>query len=255
MPDALTDLDRRLLGALQRGVPLLPRPFEQLAAELGTTEADAVARVEALSGPGEIIREIAGVFDAAALGYRTTLVAAGVPAGGLDRAGEAVAAHPGVSHCYARAGELNLWFTLSVAPETALGLDGTVEVLRRLAGAERALSLPAVRRYKLHVRFDLGAEDGSARPEPADFGGAGIRPAEPTPAQVCAIRALQAPLPAVAEPFARLGSAAGLSADDLLVHAADFLAAGWMRRYAAVLRHRRAGAACNVLVAWRVPLL
>jgi hypothetical protein len=43
-----------------------------------------------------------------------------------------------------------------------------------------------------------------------------------------------------------------MTPDMLLVHAADFLSAGWMRRYAAVLRHRVAGAEANLLVAWRV---
>jgi len=40
--------------------------------------------------------------------------------------------------------------------------------------------------------------------------------------------------------------------DMLLVLGADFLAAGWMRRYAAVLHHRQAGLPANVMVAWRV---
>lgn len=45
----------------------------------------------------------------------------------------------------------------------------------------------------------------------------------------------------------------GLAADDLLDHAADFLDAGLLRRYSAVLYHRKAGALANVMVVWRVP--
>ena len=41
------------------------------------------------------------------------------------------------------------------------------------------------------------------------------------------------------------------SPDDLLVHAADFVAAGWLRRYAAVVHHRAAGAQANVMVVWQ----
>ncbi len=70
--------------------------------------------------------------------------------------------------------------------------------------------------------------------------------------QVRAIHALQRNLPLQADPFTPIANAQRLSADDLLIHAADFLAAGHMRRYAAVLRHRVAGAGANVLVAWRV---
>ncbi len=252
------EFDRRLLAALQRSVPLVPRPYEQLAAELGASAEAVVARVAALGGPGGIIREIAGIFDAAALGYESTLVAAACPPEGLDEAGHVASEHPGVSHCYGRDGQLNLWFTLAVAPDSRLGLSRTVEILGRRIGAERILSLPALRRYKLQVRFELEEEAAQFEPSPPPqswppprpLGGAAPRP---TDEQLRAIRALQTSLPAMAAPFERLARSEGLNGDDLLVHAADFLAAGWMRRYAAVLRHQQAGAAVNVLVAWAVP--
>ena len=250
MSGATDELDGRLLAAIQRRVPLVARPWRQLAAELGAAEGRVCARVGALGGPDGVIREIAGIFDAPALGYATTLAAARVLPDRLAAAGGIVAGHPGVSHAYARGGELNLWFTLAVGPDSTLGLDGTLEVLRRRVGAERMVSLPAVRRYKLHVVF--GGAPSPAAPEAVGRTGV-ARPAEPAPKQVRAIRALQRPLRAVPEPFDAPARAEKLTADDLLVHASDFLAAGWMRRYAAVLRHRRAGAAVNVLVAWRVP--
>jgi len=251
---ALTEFDRRLLDALQRSVPLVARPFEQLAAELAAGEGEVIDGVARLGGPDGIIREISAIFDPASLGYATTLAAARVPAGRLDRAGDAVAGHPGVSHAYARDGQPNLWFTLAVGCDSDLGLDRTVAVLGRLAGAEEVVSLPALRRYKLHARFNLSRTHDPAaahqhtRSLPVPAGGS-----EPTDEQVRAIRALQTPLPALREPFIGLARTAGMSVEALLVHGADFVAAGWMRRYAAVLRHRQAGAAANVLVAWRVP--
>lgn len=262
MSAPLSEFDRRLLDALQRSVPLVPRPFEPLARELSTGETGVIDAVSRLSGPGGIIREISAVLEAASLGYATTLVAARVPSGGLDRAGEVVAAHPGVSHAYARDGRPNLWFTLSVGPDSDLGLGRTIDVLGRLMGADEAISLPARRRYKLHARFDLS---GGREPRPEGSGGVGEHEearslpvaagasGPPTDEQVRAIRALQTPLPALREPFLGLAREAGMSVEALLVHGADFVSAGWMRRYAAVLRHRQAGAAFNVLVAWQVP--
>ena len=76
--------------------------------------------------------------------------------------------------------------------------------------------------------------------------------AQLTPRHVAAIRALQIDLPIRSDPFAPLAQRAEMSADELLVEAADFLAAGWMRRYAAVLHHRAAGAMANVMVVWKV---
>ncbi len=253
MTAELSDFDRRLLDAVQRGVPLLPRPWGQLAAELGAAEGAVIARVAALSGGEGILREVTAFFDAAALGYATTLVAARCAPDALDAAAPAAAEHPGVSHCYGRDAELNLWFTLAVGPDSALGLDATLRALRRIIRAGRLISLPAVRRYKLHVRFDLAEQAGAPAPRPGRVSQAGASSPAVTPDQVQAIRALQAPLPAAPRPFDQLARAAGMSGDDLLVHAADFLAAGWMRRYAGVLRHRQAGAAANALVAWQVP--
>ena len=253
----LSDFDRRLLDAAQAGVLLVPRPWGQLAAQLGVDEQQVLARVAALSAEGGILREVSGLFDAAAVGYAVTLATARCKPDRLDAAGRIVAAHPGVGHCYGRAGQWNLWFTLAVPPDSALGLGRTLDLLGQMIGGVQLLSLPAVRRYKLRVRVDLG---GQTRPLRASFDQAPqpCRPGvaaggRPTPQQVRAIRALQSPLPAAPQPFAQLGQAAGMSGEELLVHAADFLSAGWMRRYAAVLHHRRAGLTANVLVAWQVP--
>ncbi|MFW6133294.1 MAG: Lrp/AsnC family transcriptional regulator [Planctomycetota bacterium] len=240
--------DAQLLAVLERGLPLVREPYAQLAGALGRPEADVLRRVAVLRAAGGVIREISGVFDAAALGYDRTLVALSVPDARVDAAGRTVAAHPGVSHAYRRTGAVNLWFTLAVSPDSALGPDATAEVLAGACGAPRRLILPAERRYKLHVRF----VDGGPHAPPAPGGAPrALRPL--TGEQRRAVRALQADLPARADPFTDVAAAEGFDADALLVHASDLLAAGRMRRYAATLRHRRVGARANVLVAWDVP--
>jgi DNA-binding Lrp family transcriptional regulator len=264
----MDELDRRLLNEVQRQVPLVREPFAQLAMQLGCDEGPILRRIEALRHGEAVIREISGIFDAVALGYQQALVAMRVPPERLDEAGQAVARHPGVSHCYARDGDVNLWLTLAVSPASRLGLAGTARRLARLCGAGQAMLLPTLRRYKLQVRFDMddaapadpegaGHDAGTAaRAESPAAGPAGHSarpPAQLSDEQVRAIRALQVDLPARSDPFAPLAAAQGLEADMLLVHAADFIAAGWMRRYAAVLYHRAAGSTHNVLVAWMVP--
>jgi DNA-binding Lrp family transcriptional regulator len=257
----MDQLDRRLLNRLQRSVPLVREPFAELAAELGCQEQTVLERIAALRGQGGVIREISAIFDAAALGYEQALVAMRTPPDRLDHAGQVAASHPGVSHCYAREGEVNLWLTLAVSPRSALGLSATAELLARRCGAAACMVLPTLRRYKLEVWFDLenaGAAGGGGRSASA---GSALSPAplpghrRPPPLsdeQLRAVRALQMDLPCRRDPFSPLAEAEGLDADSLLVHAADFLAAGWMRRYAAVLHHLAAGSAANVLVAWAV---
>jgi len=250
----MDEFDRRLLNAVQQGVPLVREPYAELARQLSCAEARLLRQVSALREAG-VIREISAIFDAVALGYAQALVAMRVPPDRLDEAGRLAAGHPGVSHCYARDGDLNLWLTLAVSPGSRLGLDATARRLADDCGAPAPLLLPTVRRYKLRVRFDmthgapassgpLGTPPPSARTGPA--------PALSEPRRR-AVRALQVDLPAERDPFARPAATEGLEPDMLLVHAADFLAAGWLRRYAAVLHHRAAGAAENVLAAWAVP--
>lgn len=250
--NAITEFDRRLLEVIQHGVPLVREPFALIADQLNCNRQTVLDRIAALRSQGGLIREIAGIFDAAALGYAQGLVAFRTPAEKLDRAGALVSGHPGVSHCYARTGHYNLWFTLAVSPRSKLGLGRTAEVLAAGCGPADHLVLPMLKRYKLDVRAALGGRHEAA-PAPAPQPEETHKPNRPLPTdpQRRAVRALQADLPACEDPFAGPAEAAGLSPDNLLVHAADFVAAGWMRRYAAVIHHRAAGAQANVMVVWQ----
>lgn len=273
-PDSL---DRQLLDRIQVRVPLVREPFAVLADEVGVSERVVLDRLRDLHAGGGVIREIAAIFDVVRLGFCQSLVALAVPEDEVDRAGSHIAGHPGVSHCYGREGRYNLWFTLAVSPRSTLGLDPTVAILAEECHAAGHMILPTLTRYKLDVRLVNGRvggaapdatlpadtpsaspsppaapEPGSDAPRNAASPGARTSGPVPTDAQIRAIRALQVDLPLEPDPFAQPAADEGLSADDLLAGAADFLAAGWMRRYAAVLYHRRVGARENVMVVWRV---
>jgi DNA-binding Lrp family transcriptional regulator len=249
------ELDRQLLNSIQADVPLVARPFGQLAGRLGCDEAAVLDRIAVLRRTG-IIREISAIFDAVALGYRQALVALSVPAGWLDQAGQIAASHPGVSHCYGRSGEMNLWLTLATSPRSRLGLEASAALLARLVGATRHMVLPTLRRYKFQVRFDMEGDEPTPAPATNDAPGASEKarteqhPPRLTDTQIRAIRALQIDLPGQTEPFAPLAAAEALDVDTLLDCGRRMLESGHMRRYAAVLHHRAAGSKANVLVAW-----
>ncbi len=244
----MDDFDAKLVERLQTGVPLVPQPWRNLAEALETSTENVTRRIEALRRAG-LIRRIGGLFDADALGYRQTLAALRVLPDRLAAAGEIVSAHPGVSHCYSRADEFNLWFTLAVSLESALGVSETLVRFLTRTQARGVLNLPTVRRVKLAVRF---ARNGA----PTCLASAPGRKTSPPPRsdeQKRAIRALQGDLPTTPRPFDDLARRGGAdSGEALLVAAADALSAGWMRRYAAVVDHRAAGAKANVLVVWRL---
>jgi len=247
----MTDLDPRLLESLQQRVPLVREPFADIAARLGCDEQTVLERIAELRGPGGTIREISGIFDAAALGYDQALIGFRVPFDRVDDAGALVAAHPGVSHCYGRDNEFDLWFTLAASPKSTLGLDASAARLAERCGADAHLVLPTVRRYKLDTRPALSGRPAAAT-DPTVYVPQRGAPPKLSDEQIRAIRALQIDLPARSDPFAPLAESAGIDPDTLLVHAADMLAAGWLRRYAAVLYHRSVGVKANVMVVWKV---
>src|SRR5207248_11657889 len=90
------------------------------------------------------------------LDVASMMVASMVDAENPWRAGNVINGHPGVSHNYLRNHEFNIWFTIATEPDSPLGLDGTLEVLARVAGAESIRQLPTLKLFK--IRMDLEME-------------------------------------------------------------------------------------------------
>ncbi len=251
--DALT---ARLLSRVQRAFPLDPRPFAALGEALGLPEEQLLARISELKAQ-RIIRQISGIFDSRRLGYQSCLVAAQVPSRILEQAAAAINRHPGVSHNYERAHAFNLWFTLTVPGHADLPAEAAR--LGMEAGAIQVRLFPTVRTFKIGVILDVGGNQGAGPTPPATAAASPSEYAASASAkslsarEIAAVRALQKDLPLVARPFHALANEAGMAEEELLAHARQFLEGGEMRRFAAVLFHRRAGFTANGMVVWNVP--
>ena len=105
------------------------------------------------------------------------LVAAKVDPENPWRAANVINEHPGVSHNYLRNHEFNIWFTIATEPDSPLGLEGTLDVLARIAGAESIRQLPTLKLFK--IRMDLEMEGGDQRPRARRRGGAAGRDRAP----------------------------------------------------------------------------
>jgi siroheme decarboxylase len=248
----LTDLDKRLLNAMQGRFPLAERPYQHVAAEAGITEEEAIATVTRLLDE-RIIRQVTPIFDTRALGYSSMLVAAKVDPENPWRAATVINAHPGVSHNYLRNHEFNIWFTIATEPGSKLGLEGTLDVLAREAGAESVRQLPTLKLFK--IRMDLEMEGGTDALAKA---AAAVEPAETEPQPYdefdqAVIRALQGDMPPVPEPYAPAAAELGISQGQLLAHLEGMQERRLLRRVAAILFHRRAGFSANGMGVWKVP--
>jgi DNA-binding Lrp family transcriptional regulator len=248
----LDELDKRLLNLMQAHFPIATRPYQDVAAKAGIDEETAMARVRRLLEQ-RIIRQVTPIFDTRALGYSSMLVAAKVDADNPWRAAKVINEHPGVSHNYLRNHEFNIWFTIATEPDSPLGLQQTLEVLGRLAGAESVRQLPTLKLFK--IRMDLEMEAGTEKLARA---AEAVAPAE-TERQpydeldIAVIRALQGDMAVVPEPYASAAAAVGLPQERFLKHLDGMRKRRLLRRVAAILYHRRAGFSANGMGVWKVP--
>jgi siroheme decarboxylase len=243
--------DKRLLNLMQGDFPLAPRPYQHVASAAGIAEDETLARVQRLLDD-RIIRQVTPIFDTRALGYKSMLVAAKVDAEHPWRAAKVINAHPGVSHNYLRNHDFNIWFTIAVEPDSLLGLDRTLEVLGREAGATSIRQLPTLKLFK--IRMDLEMEGSTADLSRA---AQAVAPAETEPQpyddrDIAIIRALQGDLPVVPEPYAPATRELGMGQDALLAHLEAMVQRRLLRRVAAILFHRRAGFSANGMGVWKV---
>ena len=249
---ALDDLDRRLLNLMQGSFPLQPRPYAAVAAEAQCSEAEVLARVSRLLEQ-RIIRQVTPIYDTRALGYGSMLVAAKVDPEHPWAAAKIINSHPGVSHNYLRNHEFNMWFTIAVERDSKLGLDGTLDVLAQLTGAESIRQLPTLKLFK--IRMDLEMEGGTAAlSSPGEeTAPAPLEAIDYDERDVAVIRATQGDLPVTSEPYVAAAAALGMSVAELLEHMSGMRERGLLRRVAAILYHRRAGFSANGMGVWKVP--
>jgi siroheme decarboxylase len=248
----LDETDKQLLNLMQGRFALDPRPFARVAELAKLSEAEVLERVAFLLDR-RIIREITPIFDTRAFGYQSMLVAAKVDPENPHRAARFINTHPGVTHNYLRDHDFNLWFTIAVEPDSALGLDGTLEVMAEQTGAESIRQLPTLKLFK--IRMDLEMEGGT---EELSAPGEAVEPLELDPIElseedIATVRATQGPMPVVPEPYAPAAERLGVPVEGVLERLASLRERGGLRRVAAILYHRRAGFSANGMGVWAVP--
>jgi DNA-binding Lrp family transcriptional regulator len=248
----LDDLDKQVMNLMQGRFPLEPRPYARVAELAQTTEDDVIERVQRLLDE-RIIRQVTPIFDTRALGYSSMLVAAKVDSENPHRPAQIINSHPGVSHNYLRNHEFNLWFTIATEPDSKLGLEGTLEVLERLTGAESIRQLPTLTLFKINMDLEMvGGTDAlstaavAAPPRELDA-------IELSDLDHAVIRELQGDMPVIPEPYRPAADALGIPVGRLLEHLESMRERGALRRVAAILYHRRAGFSANGMGVWEVP--
>jgi siroheme decarboxylase len=145
----MDDIDRRIVNALQEGLPLTERPYAAVAERLGIGERALIERLETLLADG-VLSRFGPMFHAERMGGALTLAALAVPEDRFDAVADIVNAFPEVAHNYARDHALNMWFVIAT--------DRPERVAEVLAEIERQTGLtvynmPKIEEFFVGLRF------------------------------------------------------------------------------------------------------
>ena len=241
-------MQNELLFEMQNSFPMTQRPFDDVAKKLNTTLEEVLTLVQKLKDE-KIIRQTSAIFDTKRLGYKSSLVAFKVDEDNIDRASEIINAHPGVSHNYLRNHDYNIWFTMAVAPDSKLGLEKTIEILKETTGAEDSIILPTLKMFKISVKMDTtGKREKKEKVKKLQH-----KELELTPKHIEVIKELQKDIAVVEEPFKEATQRLNMSYDEFFAIADELKNSGVMRRFATILNHRKAGFGANAMSVWVVP--
>ncbi len=248
----LSDFDRTLLDLMQGSFPIAARPYEAVAREAGVAEDQVLEAVQRLLDD-RIIRQVTPIYDTRALGYGSMLVAAKVDPEHPWRAAKIINSHPGVSHNYLRNHEFNMWFTLATEPDSKLGLQGTLDLLQEMTGAESIRQLPTLKLFKIRMDLEMSGSTETLAKRGVEQQLVAIEAKPYDEFDRAVIRATQGDLPVVSEPWNESAQQLGISVDELLEQLEAMKERGLLRRVAGILYHRRAGFSANGMGVWQVP--
>ena len=224
-----------MLAALQRGIPLARRPFEELSRELGCGELELIRFAESVLKSGDA-RRFGAVFDTRRMGYSSALCCATVH--DPDAVAAEISEFQEVTHCYLRVSQgcPNLWWTWSSPSETFDSSLAKVSIPFRV--------LPAARRYKIDVMF--GAETRVADESTDDC----LQPPDEVGRRI--IRAFQGNTELRPDYYSGIAESLGMKEWDLLAVLEMWRRQGRLKRIGLLLNHRRIGYSANGMCCFRI---
>ena len=240
-------MEKEILLRVQKNFPLVPKPFEAIAKELGIEENDVINIVQDQKNKN-IIRQTSAIFDTKSLGYQSSLVAFEIDENKIDNAIKIINAHPGVSHNYERNHTFNIWFTLAVSPLSTLGLEETIKILASLTQANDYIILPTLKLFKISVKLDTTGKEAKKE----KIHKKQTEKIHLTPQHIMIIKLLQNDITIKSEPFEDIINELKIDYDTFFSLCADLEKSGMMRRFASILNHRNAGFSANAMVVWDI---
>ncbi|MFA6313162.1 MAG: Lrp/AsnC family transcriptional regulator [Sterolibacterium sp.] len=149
MPEPLDAADKRIINALQGGFPLCDEPYREIAERLGLSEAELLARLQAMLD-ARVLTRFGPMFQVERMGGAFVLAAMKVREDDFERVAALVNGLAEVAHNYRREHVFNMWLVL--ATETQAGIAAAIAELERLSGYP-VYAFPKEREYFVEMRL------------------------------------------------------------------------------------------------------
>lgn len=146
----LTPLHKQLLNDYQHDFPLSERPYQDIADQLGVSEAEVLSAFNELNA-NNLISRIGPVIPPNHIGV-SALVAMAVPEAQLQAVADKISAYPEVNHNYQREHRFNLWFVVIAADDEHL--RAVIDSIERVT-TYPAMLLPMLDDFFIDLGFKL----------------------------------------------------------------------------------------------------
>lgn len=98
----LSDFEKQVVKELQKDLPLVQRPFQEVAKRLGISEDELLDKIKNFKERG-ILRRFGAAVRHQNLGYTANaMVVWEIPPSEVEKAGQKMVRFPEISHCYQR---------------------------------------------------------------------------------------------------------------------------------------------------------
>ena len=108
----LSTVDIKIIKELQKNLPLVSKPYQEIATRIGITEKELLDRIKTMKEEG-YIRRLGAALRHREVGINANaMIVWEVPEEDCERMGNAISAFPEVTHCYQRPTKENWPFSI-----------------------------------------------------------------------------------------------------------------------------------------------
>lgn len=157
-PVTLTTEEKAILKALQTNLPVMARPFERMAEQIGMDENALLDGAQGLQRKG-VMRRYGASLNHRQVGFvANALTCWAIPAPEVESAGARIASYPSVSHCYERQvdGDWRYNVFAMIHGRSRMECEAVAARISLATGIERHISLYSTKEYKKERVHFLG---------------------------------------------------------------------------------------------------